>query len=209
MNVHLTIDDAPSETLGAKLDVLADHNVPAVLFCEGRRLDDYPALAEHAVESGYHLGNHTYSHPHATDITIESFERELERTERRIEAVYDRASVTRPAQLFRFPYGDDGGERAPQFQRVLREHGFTGPNHSGAAGTERADWSWTLDVEDWNTDDITVLRERFEGVANESRDDDEIFLFHDASNSVELFETFAEWLDDSDLDLADPLDLIR
>lgn len=210
MNAHLTIDDAPSETLGAKLDALDAHDVPAVLFCEGRRLDDYPALAERAVEAGYHLGNHTYSHPYASDISVDAFEQELARTDRRIEAVYDRTSVDRPARLFRFPYGDDGGDRSERFQRVLSEYGFTGPTRGDTTEpSPRADWSWTLDVEDWRTDDVSELRARFETTTGEADGADEIILFHDAGNSLKLFEAFVGWLDESDLDLADPLDLVQ
>lgn len=209
MHAHLTIDDAPSETLAEKLDALQAHDVPAVLFCEGRRLDDHPALAERAVEAGYHLGNHTYSHPHASDVSVEAFEQGVARTERRIEAVYDRAGVERPARLFRFPYGDDGGDRAEAFQRVLREYGFTGPNRADRADRARVDWSWTLDAEDWETDDVSELRARFGTSTSEADQEDEIVLFHDAGNSVELFEAFVGWLDDSDLETANPLDLLR
>jgi peptidoglycan/xylan/chitin deacetylase (PgdA/CDA1 family) len=211
MNAYLTIDDAPSETLDEKLDALAARNVPAVLFCEGRRLDGHAALAERAVEAGYHLGNHTYSHPYASDCSVEQFEAELARTEERIDAVYDSAGVSRPAKLFRFPYGDEGGDRSAEFQRVLRERGFVGPN--GALGTEageprRRDWSWTLDAEDWTTDDAAELRARFDASAR-AADGDEIVLFHDAGNDVSLFAAFVGWLADSDFELADPLDLAR
>ncbi len=210
MNAHLTIDDAPSETLGAKLDVLDVHDVPAVFFCEGRRLHDYPALAERAVEAGYHLGNHTYSHPYASDISVDAFEQELARTERRIDAVYDRTSFDRPARLFRFPYGDDGGDLQEAFQRILREHGFTGPSRGDTTEqSPRFDWSWTLDIADWQTDDVSELRARFDETASEANDEDEIILFHDAGNSLELFEAFVGWLDESEFDLADPLDLVQ
>lgn len=208
MNAYLTIDDAPSEALDEKLDALAARDVPAVLFCEGRRLDDHAALAERAVEAGYHLGNHTYSHPHASDISVEQFEGELARTEERIDAVYERAGVSRPAKLFRFPYGDAGGDRAADFQRVLREGEFVGPNAALAGEQRRRDWSWTLDAEDWTTDDAAELRARFDASAR-AADGDEVVLFHDAGNDVELFAAFVGWLADSDFDLAEPLDLAR
>ena len=211
MNAYLTIDDAPSETLGAKLDALDAYDVPAVLFCEGRRLDDYPALAERAVEAGYHLGNHTYSHPHASDISADTFEHELTRTERRIDAIYDRTGLDRPARLFRFPYGDDGGDRSEIFQRVLREHGFRGPTRGDTTEQlPRFDWSWTLDIADWQTDDVSELRARFETATSEANEGgNEIILFHDAGNSLELFEAFVGWLDESEFDLADLLDLVQ
>ncbi|MUV59340.1 polysaccharide deacetylase family protein [Halobacterium sp. CBA1126] len=207
MKAYLTIDDAPSATLGAKLDTLTAHDVPAVLFCEGRRLADNRELAARAVKAGYHLGNHTHSHPRASAITEREFERELARTERHIDDVYDRANASRPARLFRFPYGDDGGDMSERFQRVLREHGFVGPERADTADT-RYDWPWTFDVADWQTDDRAVLHENFEATASDAARGDEIVLFHDAGNAPELFAAFVGWLADSDLDPADPLELL-
>jgi len=210
MNAYLTIDDAPSATLDEKLDTLVARGVPAVFFCEGRRLDDHAAHAERAVEAGYHLGNHTYSHPHASDLSVAEFEAEVARTEKRIDAVYERAGVSRPAKLFRFPFGDDGGERAPAFQRVLREGGFVGPAATTSGDeSESRDWSWTLDAEDWTTDDRTELRARFDAATRAATGDEEVVLFHDAGNDVALFSAFVAWLDDSAFALADPLELVR
>ena len=210
MTRYLTVDDAPSATLDEKLDALAARGVPALLFCEGRRLDRFPEQAVRAVRSGVHLGNHTWSHPRAADLSETAFVREVERTERRIEAVYDRAGTTRPARFFRFPYGDGGGDRAADFQRVLRDRGFVGPDR-GDRGLVRADWPWTLDVGDWETDDVSELRARFEssaGGAGGSGRTGEIVLFHDAGNDPALFEAFVGWLADADPELADPLDLL-
>lgn len=210
MNAYLTIDDAPSETLAKKLDVLTTHDIPAVLFCEGRRLSDYPALAEQAVRAGIHLGNHTYTHTHASDLSAETFEEEVARTEQRIEAVYERTGISRPARIFRFPYGDEGGELADQFQCILREHGFTPPNRGekNANRTSRVDWSWTISVADWTTDDASELNARLDSAISEAQQDDEIVLFHDAGNAPSLFEAFVTRLHESDRVLSDPLDLI-
>ena len=184
--------------------------MPALLFCEGRRLDRYPEHAARAVEAGVHLGNHTWSHPRASELSEAAFVREIERTERRIEAAYDRAEATRPAKLFRFPYGDEGGDRAADFQGVLRERGFVGPSRDDR-DSDRADWSWTLDVGDWETDDVSELRARFEasvGDAGDAGRADEVVLFHDAGNSPALFEAFVGGRADGDPELADPLELL-
>lgn len=213
MPACLTIDDAPSASLGEKLDALDAHSVPAVLFCEGRRLERHPDLAERTVRAGVHLGNHTYSHPQASRLSAAAFEDEVARTEHLVEALYDRTGVERPARLFRFPYGDDGGERAAAFQGILRERGFTGPAGVAATGAGRArrvDWPWTVSVEDWTTDDVAEPRARFEAALDRaSRGERHVVLFHDAGNSPALFDAFVEWLAESDLALADPLELLR
>lgn len=42
-------------------------------------------------------------------------------TEERICDAYSRAGVERAHRVFRFPYGDKVGERAPLIQKMLRE----------------------------------------------------------------------------------------
>ncbi|WP_050031630.1 polysaccharide deacetylase family protein [Halorubrum halophilum] len=212
MTCYLTVDDAPSSTLDEKLDALAARDVPALLFCEGSRLDCHPEYATRAVREGVHLGNHTWSHPRASELSEAEFVREIERTERRIEAAYDRVGATRPAKLFRFPYGDTGGERAARFERTLRERGFAGPNRIVEVGTDGETlhhWPWTCSVEDWTTDSVTELRDRFEAAVGPfATDDPEIVLFHDAANSPALFEAFVGWLCDHDREPGDPVDLV-
>jgi peptidoglycan/xylan/chitin deacetylase (PgdA/CDA1 family) len=100
---YLTVDDAPTETLPEKLAILEDHDVPALFFCEGRRLAEYPDHARQAVEAGYHIGNHAYSHQHASELSVDELTEEVAETETLLEEVYADAGVTRPARLFRFP----------------------------------------------------------------------------------------------------------
>lgn len=213
---YLTVDDAPSETLPETLSVLEELDVPALLFCEGQRLDAYPDRARLAVEAGVHLGNHAYSHTHASELSVSTFRDELERTDALIESVYDDADATRPAKLFRFPYGDDGGARSEQFQAVLDEMGFDSVDHTridyewyqeGHAG--RRDWFWTINVEDWNADTEATLRENVEGWADRFRTDTpDIVLFHDQHNGPELFEVLVDAVRAYDVRFADPLDLV-
>lgn len=216
MTAYLTIDDAPSADLPQKLEILREHGVPALFFCEGRRLADHAGHARQAVEAGYHLGNHAYSHSHASDLTVGGFREEVARTESLLEDVYDSASVERPARVFRFPYGDKGGDRAERFQEVLDERGFVPPNSDGITydwydeHADDRDWYWTVDVEDWTAETEADLREQFEAVTDRlASESDDIILFHDAVNTPALFEAFVELLVEHDVELADPIDLVR
>lgn len=213
---YLTVDDAPSADLPAKLAVLAEQDVPAAFFCEGRRLEDHPEHAREAVEAGFHLGNHLATHPYASEIESERFRAELERTEELLEDVYDRAGVERPARLFRFPYGDRGGDRADAFQAVLAERGFVPPtpgafeyewyadDHAG-----HRDWAWTVALDDWNVETAGELRERVEAATDRIESDSaDVVLFHDAGNSPELFEVLASLLRDRGVRFGDPLALV-
>lgn len=211
---YLTVDDAPSGTLPEKLAVLDDRDVPALFFCEGHRLEDHADHARQAVEAGHLLGNHAYSHPSASEISVEAFADELDRTEAAIDDVYETAGVDRPARVFRFPYGDKGGDQAAALQEVLAEREFRPPDpdcigydwwadHAGDR-----DWFWTVDVEDYNVDTKAALEAN---VADADRLDSEsadILLFHDGGNSPELFEHYVDLLVDRGVTFGDPLELV-
>lgn len=215
-SVYLTIDDAPSRDLPAKLAVLQDADVPALLFCEGRRLAAFSDRAREAIEAGVHLGNHGYSHTHASDLDVETFRAEVERTERLLEDCYAEAGVDRPALVFRFPYGDKGGDEREAFQAVLAEFGFrpprreeiTYPWYSEEFGGD-VDWRWTVDFNDWTVDTAAGLAAEIEAVADRlAADSPDIVLFHDGGNAPELLETCIRELRDRGARFADPLELV-
>lgn len=216
MSAYLTIDDAPSPDLPAKLDLLAEHAVPALLFCEGRRLEDHADLAREAVEAGVHLGNHTYTHTHASLLLPSAFRDEVARTENAIDAVYDDAGVDRPARVFRFPYGDRGRSRAPRFQHVLSEFGFEAPDPptDGDDGRGRnwesgRDWGWTLDLQDWGVESPAELRAKIEAtVDGRTPSTPDVVLFHDSGTDLALLETLLEAFDARGIEFGDPLDLL-
>ncbi len=213
---YLTFDDAPSASLPASLDVLEAAHVPALLFCEGRRLAEEPAAGREAIERGFHPGNHTESQPYASACTAEGFRSEVRRTERHIDAIYDRTGVDRPGRFFRFPYGHRGGERAPALQSVLAELGFGPP---AAAAIEYdwyrediaggRDWFWTIDVEDWAVETPDELRAKVTGCTDrlESPSAD-IVLFHDATAADGLLGPFIDALRAHGVSFADPLSLV-
>ncbi|MFB6141045.1 MAG: polysaccharide deacetylase family protein [Halosimplex sp.] len=212
---YLTIDDAPSATLPEKLAVLEERDVRVVFFCEGQRLADHADHARRAVEAGHLLGNHAYAHNHASDVSVEEFADGLDRTEAAIDEVYETADAERPAKLFRFPFGDRGGDRAEEFQAVLAERGFRPPDaemidyefwadHAGYR-----DWFWTVDVEDYNVDATAALAENVADAADRLEGDSrDVLLFHDGGNSVDLLEGYLDLLDERGVAFGDPLDLV-
>jgi peptidoglycan/xylan/chitin deacetylase (PgdA/CDA1 family) len=217
-SAYLTIDDAPSGDLSGKLDTLDRHEVPAMLFCEGRRMADHLDRAVEAIERGYHLGNHTETHPHCSELSVAEFRRELDRTERRIEDAYDRAGVDRPAKLFRFPYGDRGGGSTADFQRVLTQREFAPATatdvtydwyretHAGAR-----DWFWTVDCRDWDVASVEQLRHTVETVAADrlASSAADIVLFHDAGTDLALLDAFLEELQSRGVEFTAPTDALE
>ncbi|MGC1378157.1 MAG: polysaccharide deacetylase family protein [Anaerolineales bacterium] len=107
---YLTIDDAPSRDFAAKMEFLYRHGIPALFFCEGRHIEQREDDLRAAVERGFVIGNHAFSHPHFSDISTEACKQEILRTDELIEHIYRSAGLGRPARYFRFPYFDSGGD---------------------------------------------------------------------------------------------------
>jgi peptidoglycan-N-acetylglucosamine deacetylase len=152
---YLTIDDAPSRDFMAKMEFLYQHGVPALFFCEGRFIPQHETALCAAIERGFLLGNHAFSHPHFSDISVEECRQEIQRTDDLLEAIYHRAGIERPARYFRFPYFDTGGdesgtayeakwsrpasewfqfacdEKRKELQQYLRELGYCQPQFEG------------------------------------------------------------------------------
>jgi peptidoglycan-N-acetylglucosamine deacetylase len=109
---YLTIDDAPGRDFAGKMEFLYRHGIPALFFCEGRSIQSNELELCAAIERGFLIGNHSFSHPHFSDLSIEECKQEILRTDELIESVYRRSGFKRPARYFRFPYFDGGGDES-------------------------------------------------------------------------------------------------
>lgn len=101
--IALTFDDGPDPGYSPKiLDILRDKNVSAAFFITGRAANDYPSLLQRIFNEGHELGNHTYTHPHFTDVSRTQLKLELNLTQRLFESRLAIRTI-----LFRPPYGID------------------------------------------------------------------------------------------------------
>jgi peptidoglycan/xylan/chitin deacetylase (PgdA/CDA1 family) len=61
--VALTFDDGPDpQTTLPLLDLLEKHKVKASFFLVGKKVDDFPSLAQAIAQAGHTIGNHTFHH---------------------------------------------------------------------------------------------------------------------------------------------------
>lgn len=171
---YLTIDDSPSKNFLPKLKYLIENQIPAIFFCIGNLLEKYPDSAIKSIQAGYPIENHSYSHPHFSDLTIEECRTEIEKTDKIIDALYKQANVQRGQKMFRFPYGDKGDmrrglvlkkgkkydlERHKAVQNILRDLDYGQPEYENinykfmdkAELWNDADMSWTFDIMEWAT----------------------------------------------------------
>ena len=68
------------------------------------------------------IGNHSFSHPYFSELSFEECTEQILRTEdilNRIYAPIASEGIERPHKLFRFPYGDKGGEHKDRLQEFL------------------------------------------------------------------------------------------
>lgn len=120
----LTIDDIASKNTPAIVDYLNEKGIQAVLFATGKNVERYYEEAIYAVKNGMIVGNHSYSHPSFSSLSIEECIEEIENCEAVLTQLYKSAGVERVFRPFRFPYGDKGGENKLALQEYLAENGF-------------------------------------------------------------------------------------
>ena len=114
--IYLTIDDSPSSSFKENVDYLIARDIPAVFFCIGKLMDAHWDDIIYAIQHGYIIGNHSYSHPHFSDLELEVAKKEIAKTDAKIERAYKEAGVSDYDRVFRFPYGDKGdGKYGLQF----------------------------------------------------------------------------------------------
>lgn len=105
---YYTIDDSPSEKTTEMVDHLLSKDIPALLFARGDRLEENPAPIIDAIQKGFVIGNHNYSHTRASEMSYTECTAEIEKTEKLIDQAYAKAGITRQGKYFRFPHMDRG-----------------------------------------------------------------------------------------------------
>jgi peptidoglycan/xylan/chitin deacetylase (PgdA/CDA1 family) len=114
----------------AMVSTLKRHHAPAVGFVNERGISEAPDVEERRailriwVRAGLDLGNHTYSHADLNQLSIEAFEREIEKGETSIGPLMREAG--KPLAFFRFPYNHTGDtkDKHTAIQNYLRKRGY-------------------------------------------------------------------------------------
>jgi len=127
--VALTYDDWPNgATTTPLLNALRSAGMRATFFNIGSKVAQNPALARSQVSAGMWVGNHTWSHPHLTQLPAAQISSELSRTQQAIQQ-----ATGQTPRLFRPPYGETNG--------TVRQ---------AAAQLGLTEVLWTVDSQDWN-----------------------------------------------------------
>jgi len=219
--IYLTIDDGPSHFMKEKIDFLCKEEIPALWYCRGEYINSNTIKSlVYAIDKGYIVANHSFTHPYFSAITLEQSKEEILRTERLIEKAYDLSGKPQKYKLFRFPFLDKGGEFKNELQDFLKMEGFQKACFEGvtykyyldAELNNDIDAPWTFDaceyalfskksmakrglfkIEDFIKRIHENLPEKGLGLSNlDSRD---IVLLHDFKQTHFLFEPIIEGLE--------------
>ena len=153
----LTMDDVPSKNTPAIAAYLREKGIQAVLFAVGREVERDFGRAVCALKQGMILGNHSYSHPAFSELSLAECVAEIETCDQVLDRLYQAADVERRVRPFRFPYGDKGGKNKAALQQYLKHHGFHKMRDSRMpwpwwreCGLDRdADTFWTYDFQEY------------------------------------------------------------
>ena len=93
--ICLTFDDGPDPSSTSEiLKILQKHNIKAVFFCSGDKVERFPELFQRIISSGHLAGNHGYSHLNGWKTSLKEYTADIEK-----------ASQFIPGMFFRPPYG--------------------------------------------------------------------------------------------------------
>lgn len=166
--VGLTFDDGPSGNTPALLNALRQNGLRATMFNTGQNAAANPGQVAAQVSAGMWVGNHSYTHPHLTQLGAAQIESEISRTQQAIA----RAGGGTP-RLFRPPYGETNST----VQSVLSRYGLT-------------QIIWDVDSQDWNGASVDAIVAAAARLAN-----GQIILMHDwSANSRAALPRIAQTL---------------
>ncbi len=152
--VGLTYDDGPNpSSTTALLSALNQGGAKATFFIWGAHAQQYPSLLQSEVSSGMWIGNHTWDHPHMTQIGEPAASNEISQTQNIIQQ-----TIGQRPTLFRPPYGETNS----QIQNDERAQGIT------------AEVLWSHDSQDWNGASTAQIVQTASTMTNGS-----IILMHD------------------------------
>lgn len=208
-----------------KVDLLLEKKISAIWYCRGEFMEKNLAHVVYAIQNGFWIGNHSYTHPHFSDISLKEARGEIVKTEELIDKAYAIAERLRPARLFRFPYMDKGLkkglEHVQHLQQLLHSLNFEplifkGVKHPALSERkEDIDASWTFDAREYalfsektmrkyNLFSIAdfvqrVVEELFQFSVSE------IVLFHDFEQTHHLFSPLLNTLIEQNVEFKTPV----
>lgn len=206
--IYLTIDDSPSIHMDKKVSFLKDHKIPALFYARGESIEKHPNQIVNAIQHGFLIGNHSYTHPYFSNISFTHCLEEIVRTEILINQCYRAAGKERPRKVIRLPFGDRGagpqGQKAAteierikiqKIQDFLQENNFKPLDFQPIHSYIDSHWDW--DTQDYKTKHISnkdLYLSKMHHFFNDYKHESAVILLHDFDNNHHLFEASMTFL---------------
>lgn len=207
--IFITVDDGPSANTKNLVDFLKKNGIPAVFFFIGVHIERFRDAALYAVQNGFLIGNHSWSHTLFSKMTLEKCKEEILKTEKIIDVVYKKAGIARPFKMFRFPGGDTGGAHRQALQIFLKEHGFVSWTSNVQRGPQV---HWTWDFQDYRYKHnapldgfLERIKKYWESDWSHKKRAFETVLTHDFPRTKQLLEAFLGFLIENKAEFVDPM----
>ncbi|MYS72314.1 polysaccharide deacetylase family protein, partial [Streptomyces sp. SID5926] len=166
--VGLTFDDGPSGSTQSLLNALRQNGLRATMFNQGQYAAQNPSLVRAQVDAGMWVANHSYTHPHMTQLGQAQMDSEISRTQQAIAG----AGGGTP-KLFRPPYGETNAT----LRSVEAKYGLT-------------EVIWDVDSQDWNNASTDAIVQAVSRLGN-----GQVILMHDwPANTLAAIPRIAQTL---------------
>ncbi|GAA1852016.1 polysaccharide deacetylase family protein [Myceligenerans crystallogenes] len=143
--VALTFDDGPNSGTSTQIiNTLKQYGATAVMFPTGQNAQNNASLMQAYQNAGLQIGNHSWDHPHLTQLSSSQVQTQLSNTSN----VIQQTTGVRP-QLFRPPYGESNST----IQQIASSLGMR-------------QIIWDVDSTDWNNASSSTIRQRAAQLTN-------------------------------------------
>ena len=151
LEIAITIDDLPvhapfppdvtaNQVNDQMVTALKSAGVPAIGFVNGVGVEQHPETIKALRDwraAGFVLGNHTWSHPHLSQLTLAQFEEEVSKGEPMLAELDGKTDW----RWLRYPFLDEGKDEAQRIaaRQILARHGYKVADVTIGFG----DWAFT------------------------------------------------------------------
>lgn len=139
--IALTFDDGPDYYFTERiLQTLKDYNAKATFFVTGLKVSQRCSLLKDIYQAGHEIGNHSYSHPYLTEMSFREQLKEIEETNKTIQACIREPNYQ--VKWFRPPFGRSNSETKLVLDKLELNSAL-----------------WTIDTDDWkkSNDRLDIL----------------------------------------------------
>lgn len=216
--IYLTIDDCPSIHMDKKVSFLKHVNIPALFYARGEDINTYPDQIINVIKNGFLIGNHSYTHPYFSQISLDQCFDEILKTEKLIDECYNAAKVRRPHKVIRLPFADRGAgpkaaiwqnetdkSKVREIQNFMQSHNFRQVVFC-ESNNQFIDSFWDWDTEDYkkkHIENTTLYVDNMRKFFKTYPKDTAVILLHDFNNNHHLFEASMEFLIDNKVKFLD------